>query len=101
MIEEEKKSGSTAIVIGIVVLLLCICAIVLGVGGYALFAVGQSIPSTDSPTSTHNGTPVPESEVTRPPVDSISTDTLETLNAAVVPENDPYDLACRLLELCS
>jgi immune inhibitor A len=101
MIEEEKKSGSTAIVIGIVVLLLCICLIVLGLGGYGFYVMNQSISGVDFPGfPTEDTVPTDEVEVTRPPVDSISTDTLEALNAAVVPENDPYGIACRLMELC-
>jgi immune inhibitor A len=101
MIEEEKKSGSTAIVIGIVVLLLCICAIVLGLGGYGFYAFSQVSPAVDTPTFTSDdATPAGEVEVTRPPVDSISTDTLSTLQNAIVPENDPYELACELQNIC-
>jgi immune inhibitor A len=101
MIEEEKKSGSTAIVIGIVVLLLCICAIVLGLGGYGFYAFSQVSPAMDTPTFTSDdATPAGEVEVTRPPVDSISTDTLSTLQNAIVPENDPYELACELQNIC-
>ncbi len=101
MIEEEKKSGSSAIVIGIVVLLLCICVMVLGLGAYGYFALSQPSSGVDFPVSpADNSTGTPNVEVTRPPVESIPRDTLDTLNATVVPENDPYDLACRLLELC-
>jgi immune inhibitor A len=101
MIEEEKKSGSTAIVIGIVALLLCICTIVLGLGGYGLYAFRQASPS-DAPTlNSDDVTPSSEVEVTRPPVDSISTDTLSTLQNAIVPENDPYELACELQNICN
>ena len=39
-------------------------------------------------------------ELNRPPRESIAVDTLKTLRTAVVPENDPYDLACRLKKLC-
>jgi len=38
--------------------------------------------------------------VTRPPIEDVSTSTLEMLKAAIVPENDPYELACRLQKIC-
>ena len=98
----EKKSGVSAIVIGIVVLLCCICVLVIGIGGYGLYAFSQVSPSiTDTPFIPSEDTPpTSEVEVTRPPVDSISTDTLNTLQNAIVPENDPYLLACELQNIC-
>ncbi|MBC7877644.1 MAG: immune inhibitor A [Anaerolineales bacterium] len=103
MIENEpKKSGTSAIVIGIVVLLCCICTIVAGLGGYMFYASGQVSPTVDIPPifTSDDPTPTVETEVTRPPVDSISTDTLSTLQNAIVPENDPYELACELQNIC-
>ena len=82
-----NKSNTTAIVIGIVVLLCCICAIVIGVGGYAFYSRDSSIPT-------------PEPNLRRPPVESISTETVETLKTTLVPENDPYQLACELQNIC-
>jgi len=35
------------------------------------------------------------------PPESISPDTLNTLNNTLVPENDPYELACRLKGICN
>ena len=96
----ENKSNTTAIVIGIVVLVACICLLVAGLIGYGFYSVSQSLETTRSPVSPNDGTPTTEPEVTRPPVDSISGETLASLNATVVPENDPYDLACRLLGIC-
>jgi hypothetical protein len=37
----------------------------------------------------------------RTPVDTTTSSTLETLQNTLVPENDPYDLACRLRAVCS
>ncbi|HLF73288.1 MAG TPA: choice-of-anchor J domain-containing protein, partial [Anaerolineales bacterium] len=37
----------------------------------------------------------------RPPAESLSTETLEILREALVPENDPYELACRLENICN
>ena len=82
-----NKSTTIVIVIGIVVLLCCICAIVIGVGGYAFYSRDSSIPT-------------PEPNLRRPPVESISTETVETLKTTLVPENDPYQLACELQNIC-
>ena len=82
-----NKSTTIVIVIGIVVLLCCICAIVIGVGGYAFYSRDSSIPT-------------PEPNLRRPPVESISTETIETLKTTLVPENDPYQLACELQNIC-
>lgn len=99
---EEKKSGTTVIVIGIVGLLCCICILVAGLAGYGYYAFSQYSPVTGLPIfPADGGSPTPDPEVTRPPVESIPQDTLETLNTAVVPENNPYDLACRLQGLCN
>ena len=40
-------------------------------------------------------------EVERPTPDSISSETVETLAKTLVPENDPYELACRLQKICN
>ena len=46
----ENKSGVTAIVIGIVVLLCCICVLVAGMVGYGYYAFTQIAPTlTDNP----------------------------------------------------
>lgn len=46
--ETEKKSGATtAIVIGIVVLVCCICALVIGMGVYGYYAFQQMSPGVD------------------------------------------------------
>ena len=40
-------------------------------------------------------------QIDRPPVDNISPETIETLGRRSVPENDPYELACRLQAVCN
>ncbi|MBK8821600.1 MAG: immune inhibitor A [Anaerolineales bacterium] len=99
--EPEKRSGSTAIIIGIVVVLCCICVLVGGMGGYIYYTFNQ-ISSTGFPTlpSVDNTTPTEAPEVTRPPVDSISTETLDILENSIVPPNEPKELACRLDKIC-
>ncbi len=100
---EENKSGTTAIVIGIVALLCCICLLVAGVGGYAYYTIaGTSIisdPAVDVPSN--GDSPAVEPEVTRPPVESVSGDTLQTLETTIVPPNEPKELACRLEGKCN
>lgn len=102
--ETEKKSGISAIVIGIAVLLCCICLLVAGMVGYGYYAftkvaaVGDvSIPVVPP---IYGVTPSGESELFRPDEDSISTETVEALSQSIVPENDVYELACRLQGKC-
>ncbi|MBL8101647.1 MAG: immune inhibitor A [Anaerolineales bacterium] len=97
----EEKSSTTAIVIGIVVLLCCICLLVAGIGGYAFYSFAQTMPETDFPVLIpDDSTPTVEPEMTRPPIDSVSDETLNTLENTIVPPNDPRELACRLQGLC-
>ncbi|MFN8384258.1 MAG: immune inhibitor A [Anaerolineales bacterium] len=98
----ENKSSTTAIVIGIAVLVCCLCVLVTGIGAYAYSAFAQTSPLTDiTPFTNSNDTTTPVPAVTRPPVDSVSNETLQTLTSAIVPENDPYELACDLQGKCN
>ena len=76
--EPEKKSGVSAIVIGIAVLICCICTLVVGMGGYGYYAYTQMAPTaTDNPSlpPADVSTPASPSEnLFRPPSDTISTD---------------------------
>ena len=98
----ENKSGTIAIIIGIVVALCCICMLVMGIAGYGFFVYSQSSTTSANPLiSADGGTPTSVPEVVRPSADSISNETLKTLEQSLVPENDPYELACRLQGLCN
>ncbi len=102
--ETEKKSGISAIVIGIVVLLCCICVLVAGMAGYAYYAYTKIAPTiTDNPISppVDDSTPASPTELFRPPSDTISFETIQTLDDSIVPENDVYELACRLQDKCN
>ena len=100
----NTNQGSSAvpkIVGGIIAVLVC-CACVLIVGaGVVVYRASQQIPSefptTISPFE-NTVTPQPTAEVDRPT--EVSTDTLTTMDEAQVPENDPYELACRLQDIC-
>src|SRR5687767_15097072 len=100
----NQSSSVPKIVGGIVAVLVC-CACILIVGAaFVIYQASQSVPLSLTPFEPPTGstvTPAPTVEIERPPVDSISTETLETLNQALVPENDPYELGCRLLALCN
>jgi hypothetical protein len=103
--ETEKKSGATTtIIIGIVVLLCCICTLVIGMAGFGYYALSKSSTiTTNNPISplVDGITPTSPSELFRPPSDTISTETIKILSQAVVPENDFYELACRLQNICN
>jgi len=101
-----KKSSSIVpwAVGGIVTVLLCCACIVIVAAGVIIFRASQQV-SVDintppaNPTS-ESSTPIPVPTLDQTPVESISSDTLNTLNQTLVPENDPYELACRLEGLC-
>jgi hypothetical protein len=74
---------------------------VIAAAGVILYQASQNIP-TDFPLPPFDsGTPSPTPQVERPPADSISLDTVETLGNTLVPENNPYELACRLQKICN
>jgi len=108
--EEEKNSSNKALIAGIVVLVLCICVMVIGMGGaaYYVFNLDPSVlnksnndpvPNTNPNNGSNDSANPPE--LSRPPVDSISSETLETLQTTIVPINDPRELACRLESICN
>ncbi len=97
----ENKSSTTAIIVGIVALLCCICVLVAGIGGYAFYAFAQTATGIDLPVFVPDeGTATAEPQVTRPPIDSVSNETMELLQNTIVPPNDARELACRLQGLC-
>lgn len=95
----EKKSGGSVMVIGIVVLLCCICLLVTGLAAYAYYRASPIIDhSIIIPTEGGASTSVPE--ITRPPLNSVSRETLEILESTIIPPNDPKELACRMEGKC-
>jgi hypothetical protein len=108
VMETPKKSGGiSAIVIGIVVLVCCICLLVTGMAGYGFYAFSAIAPTVTEdnpifpPFDEATSTPESNSELFRPPLDTISVETVDTLNASITPENDVYELACRLQGKCN
>ena len=103
--ESNSTGTSKGLIVGIVVVLACICLIVLGMAGYAFYIFSQSASSGDlpvfvEPIAPNNPVEEEDPQIQRPPVDSISNETIETLENTIVPVNDPRELACRLDGKC-
>ena len=100
----NQTSNTTKIVIGIVAVLLCCACVVILAAGFIIYRAVDQIPMDDFPPldypTNESSTPVPVPTLDRTSPDSISGDTLDTLNNTLVPENDPYELACRLKGIC-
>lgn len=60
-----------------------------------------TIESVETRRPTPTTTPNTPTELPRPTPGAISTDTLSILDATLVPENDLYDLVCRLEQKCN
>jgi len=106
MEQPKTKSSKIGLIIGLVVAFCCICTLVLVLGGYAYYYFAQNISGkTNFPIPIHlpstSAMTPPPITVTRPPVASISPDTMDTLSKTIVPDSDLYDLACRLKQICN
>ncbi|MFZ5911952.1 MAG: choice-of-anchor J domain-containing protein [Chloroflexota bacterium] len=99
----NKSNNTIGIVIGVILVLLCCCALILAAAGVAVYELSKQIPSNPNTPSFpfDPATPTPVVVVTRPPVEDVPLDTLETLKQTIVPENDPKDLSCRLADVCN
>ncbi len=99
-----SSSNTTKIVGGIVAILLCCACVVIGAAGVVIYRTYQQIPTdfpTEFPPIDAPGAPTSTPEIDRPTSDSISTETIETLGNTLVPENSPYEIACRLQNICN
>ncbi|MCJ7433368.1 MAG: hypothetical protein MUO77_07770, partial [Anaerolineales bacterium] len=103
MEQPAPNNNNVTLIVGIFILLCCICVITVGLGGYIFFRFAEDrITNGDFPTfPAVTDTPVPESDMMRPPADTISTETVQALDQSVLPENDVYELACRLQGICN
>ncbi|RJP52559.1 MAG: hypothetical protein C4583_06515 [Anaerolineaceae bacterium] len=102
----QSGNKTVLIVIGVIIAACCACAVIAAALGVIAYERGTqyiqtSIPDFPTFAPPDFGTPTAEPEVTRPPVDDNTSETLLTLGNAIVPENDPYDLACRLQGICN
>jgi len=106
MDSNNNASNSAPKIIGAIVAILvcCACVAIIAAGGLAFYEY-RNLPTSNMtpllpPIFQATATPLPPIELTRPPIESIPTDTLNALLSANVPENDPYDLACRFKKKC-
>jgi immune inhibitor A len=108
---QPSKPSSSAVpkIVGVIVAILVCCSCVLVLGAEAVFyqvmrgnsnLIPTNIATLISPAQ-NSSTPRPTPEMNRNPVDTKTTETFETLQTTIVPENDPYDLACRLKKICN
>lgn len=108
-INENRSSSAVPTIVGVVVTILvcCACLTILAAAGLFFYSTRTIITSSSDmtpfipPVIEDFETPPPTIELTRPPSESVSTDTLQTLQNTLVPENDPYELACRLQAICN
>ncbi|MFN8412126.1 MAG: immune inhibitor A [Anaerolineales bacterium] len=101
MEEEKPKNNTTVWIVGIVIALCCICVIALPLGGYLYYQANPQVFANIPLTTVVDGaTATPDATVTRPPLDSVSTETADILQTTIVPPNDARDLACRLEGKC-
>jgi immune inhibitor A len=98
----QNGTRTTLIVIGVILAMCCACALIAAALGVVAYdRTIQTIETFDPNFTLDPGTPTPAPQVTRPPVEDVPTDTLDTLENAIVPENDPYEIACRLQGICN
>src|SRR5919106_4226247 len=90
-----------AAILGVLVICSCVAIAAAGVIAYQAFRLVPAEISTAILPTEEVTTPVPIPTIARPEVGSISTETLETLEQTLVPENDPNELACRLQAVCN
>jgi hypothetical protein len=101
----NPSSSTPKIIAAIVAILVCCSCVAIVAAGALFFRASQTIDvpfdlTPFVPPTENTAAPEPTAHIERPPVDDISRETLETLNQTQVPENDPYDLACRLQAVC-
>lgn len=100
----NKNNNAALIGIAVIVALCCACALIvgaLGVFGYQYYReMAASIPYFPTLEPFEPPTPTEDPIIIRPD-EPVSTETLETLKTSLVPENDPYEIACRLQGKCN
>ncbi|MGZ6347735.1 MAG: hypothetical protein ACXWNC_09250, partial [Anaerolineales bacterium] len=97
----KPQSSNKSWIIGIIVVLCFICVLVLGIGGYGYYYVTKNLPQLTSQLIPSGAPTLPPVAVTRPPIASVPTETVNALGQIVVPDADLYDMACRLKDVCN
>jgi immune inhibitor A len=100
----QSSSIVPKIIGGVVAILLCCACIVIVAAGAILFQASKQgpveFPTFIPPIGVDTATPQAVPTLNNAPIDPTSSNTLNTLNNTLVPENDPYELACRLKGIC-
>ena len=101
----NRSSSTPKIIAAIIGILVCCSCAAIAAAGVFFYRAYQN---TDTPFNLtplapfgNTATPAPTVQVERPPTDQVSQETVQTLAQAQVPENDPYELACRLESVCN
>ena len=99
-----SSSAVPKIIGGIIAILVCCACVVILAAGFIIYQAAQEVPLDDFPPldipTIESSTPLPVPTLDRSSSDPVSSDTLDILNNTLVPENDPYELACRLKGIC-
>lgn len=107
MESNDTRSSPVPTIMGVLIAILvcCACVVILAAAGLYYFSISSvstsSLTPFVPPVIEDFETPPPTVELTRPPIDEIPAETFETLLITDVPENDPYELACRLEGKCN
>jgi hypothetical protein len=96
----EKKPVSPIVWVSAGIIgLLIVCCCVLVLAGVYLFQQSDSTSTATEAVPTFTPAPVNQTAPSVP-AEASDNDTLQTLENAVVPENNPAELACRLKGIC-
>lgn len=99
-----RPSSTPKIIGGIVAIFVCCSCIAIVAAGAFFYTSYKSVSFGSTPfgpTFENTVTPAPTAQIQRPPVENVTRETLDTLAQAQVPENDPYELACRFEDKCN
>jgi hypothetical protein len=102
-----NPSSSIPKIIGIIAaILVCCSCIAIAAAGAIFYRAYQSADTPFSltpflPPVENTVTPAPTAQIERTPVGDVPQETITTLTEAQVPENDPYELGCRLKNICN
>jgi hypothetical protein len=101
----NQSSSTPKIIAAIVGILVCCSCVAIAAAGVFFYRVYQNTGTpfdlTPFAPFENTATPAPTAQIERPPAEDISRETVDTLTQAQVPENDPYELACRLQAVCN
>jgi len=97
-----KTSTPIIGIILIILLVLCCCCIfMLSASGLSLVTIVEDVDVSGPVAEWNPFEPTPTVVVERPPVEEVVVDTYTLLRNIEVPENNLYDLACRLQGRCN